>query len=96
MADKINQLSNYYEILGVEKTASAADIKKAYRKVEMNIIFKMKLALKLHPDKNGAPGAADAFKRVSTAFSTLSDESKRAEYDSRPVRGKILQFICRK
>lgn len=41
--------------------------------------------MKLHPDKNKAPGADEAFKRISAAFSTLSDETKRSDYDNRPV-----------
>ncbi|TIC14566.1 DnaJ-domain-containing protein [Wallemia mellicola] len=61
----------YYEILALEKTCSDNDIKKAYRK----------LALQLHPDKNSAPGADEAFKLVSKAFQVLSDEDKRASYD---------------
>ncbi|KAI8319128.1 DnaJ-domain-containing protein [Martensiomyces pterosporus] len=63
--------NDYYRILGVEKTASAAEIKKAYRKS----------ALAFHPDKNTAPGADEAFKLVAHAFTVLSDEDKRAHYD---------------
>ncbi|KAF9578637.1 hypothetical protein BGW38_005466 [Lunasporangiospora selenospora] len=62
---------DFYKVLGVAKDASDTDIKKAYRK----------LALQLHPDKNGAPGADEAFKIVSKAFSVLSDPQKRAAFD---------------
>lgn len=62
---------DYYKVLGVEKGADEESVKRAYRK----------LALKLHPDKNKAKGATDAFKQVSKAFSCLSDSEKRASYD---------------
>ena len=62
---------DYYEMLGVSRSASDADVKKAYRK----------LALKLHPDKCKAAGAEEAFKSVSKAFACLSDGDKRAAYD---------------
>eukprot|EP00347_Sterkiella_histriomuscorum_P018568 403345022 len=62
---------NYYEILGVAKTSTEEDIKKSYRK----------LALKLHPDKNPAPKATEAFKKINTAFATLSDKDQRSKYD---------------
>lgn len=61
---------NYYDILGVPKTATKDDIKKAFHK----------LAHKFHPDKKG--GNADKFKEVNEAYSVLSDDKKRAEYDS--------------
>ncbi|BGP49188.1 Chaperone protein dnaJ [Rhodotorula kratochvilovae] len=61
----------YYEILELEKTCSDGQVKKAYRK----------LALSLHPDKNLAPGAEEAFKMVSKAFQVLSDSNKRAIFD---------------
>lgn len=68
---KIRRNTDYYEILGVEKTCSLEEIKKAYRK----------LSLKVHPDKNKAPGSEDAFKKVSKAFKCLSDEGFRRQYD---------------
>lgn len=61
---------DYYEALGVTKTASKDDIKKAFHK----------LAHKFHPDKK--EGDADKFKEVSEAYSVLSDDKRRAEYDS--------------
>ncbi len=63
---------DYYEVLGVERTAAAADIKKAYRK----------LAAQYHPDKNpGDATAEDRFKEAAEAYSVLSDADKRARYD---------------
>jgi len=62
---------DYYKALGVAKDASAADIKKAYRK----------LARELHPDTNPDAKAEARFKEVSEAYGVLSDESRRREYD---------------
>ena len=63
---------DYYEVLGVEKTASEAEIKKAYRK----------LAIQYHPDKNpGDKEAEEKFKEAAEAYSVLSDKDKRARYD---------------
>jgi DnaJ-class molecular chaperone len=68
---------NYYSELGVQKTASDADIKKAYRK----------LALEYHPDKNqGDKSAEEKFKRISEAYRTLGDEKKRKEYDAKLLK----------
>lgn len=67
MSDK----RDYYEVLGVERDASADAIKRAYRKK----------AVKLHPDHNKAANANEQFAELNEAYSVLSDERKRAMYD---------------
>ncbi len=63
---------DYYEVLGVSKTATLDEIKKAYRR----------LAIKFHPDKNpDDPAAEERFKEASEAYAVLSDADKRAAYD---------------
>jgi molecular chaperone DnaJ len=62
---------DYYDILGVPRTASKDEIKNEYRK----------LALKYHPDRNKAPDAEERFKEISEAYAILSDDEKRAQYD---------------
>lgn len=65
-------MADYYELLGVAKTASDSEIKSAYRK----------LALKYHPDRNpGDQKAEEKFKEISEAYAVLSDTQKRAQYD---------------
>ena len=61
---------NFYEVLGVSETATQDEIKKAYRK----------LAIEHHPDKGGNE---DKFKEIAQAYDTLSDPTKRTQYDSR-------------
>ena len=62
---------DYYEVLGLDKSASAQDIKRAYRK----------LARQYHPDINQEADAAEKFKEIGEAYEVLSDEQKRAQYD---------------
>ncbi|MFZ2025427.1 MAG: J domain-containing protein [Microgenomates group bacterium] len=62
---------DFYEVLGVSKTASAEELKKAYRK----------LALEWHPDRNKAANANDKFKEINEAYAVLSDTKKRQTYD---------------
>jgi len=62
---------DYYEILGIDKKASASEIKSAYRK----------MALKYHPDKNKAADAEEKFKEINEAYQILSDSEKKKTYD---------------
>jgi DnaJ-class molecular chaperone len=62
---------DYYDILGLQKSATKADIKQAYRK----------LALKFHPDRNKAPDAENQFKEINEAYEVLNNDQKRQTYD---------------
>lgn len=67
----VSMATDYYEVLGVSKSASKQDIKGAYRK----------LARQYHPDVNKEVGAEDKFKEISAAYEVLSDDEKRSVYD---------------
>ncbi|MWB97917.1 DnaJ C-terminal domain-containing protein [Agromyces seonyuensis] len=76
---------DFYQVLGVAKDASDADIKKAYRK----------LARTYHPDQNPGDAAAEAkFKEISEANSVLSDKEQRAEYDQVRAMGSGARFTA--
>jgi curved DNA-binding protein CbpA len=66
-------VKDYYSILGVHRTASAADIKRSYRR----------LAVAYHPDKNPNPAVAELFKEINEAYDVVGDAEKRRLYDLR-------------
>ena len=71
--------TDLYDILGVARDVSEEQLKKAYKK----------MALRFHPDKNRAPNATEAFKKVNQAFACLNDKEKRKYYD---VHGREAKF----
>jgi len=83
MADKKSKGRDFYEVLGVERTANQGQIKHAYRK----------LAMKYHPDKNpGDEEASEKFKQVSTAYAVLSDPNKKRQYDIHGEDGSVSEL----
>jgi len=62
---------DYYEVLGVDRNASEADLKKAYRR----------MAMKFHPDRNPGEEGEAKFKEAKEAYEILNDSQKRAAYD---------------
>ncbi|XP_055856260.1 dnaJ homolog subfamily B member 14-like [Episyrphus balteatus] len=88
--NKIQKCQNYYQVLDVPKESNELEIRKAYKK----------LALQLHPDKNNAPGATEAFKVLGNATDVLTDFEKRKTYDlhgiNKPLNQKIYKndFQC--
>ena len=77
------QLKDYYQILGVPETATAEQIKRAYRR----------LAKQYHPDANpNDPQAAERFKEIAEAYGVLSDEEKRRQYDQMRKFGGPFRF----
>ena len=76
--------SDYYKILDISKTATNDDIKKAYRK----------LAIKWHPDKNNnSKESEEMFKKIAEAYSVLSDNNKRRQYDLRSNEGLDSELV---
>merc|ERR1712228_731548 len=71
LVQKILRTKDYYDMLGLPKNSDGEAVKKVYKKI----------ALKLHPDKNKAPGAEEAFKKVSKAVQCLTDPQKKHIYD---------------
>lgn len=72
---------DYYQVLGIPRSASAEDIKLAYRR----------LARKYHPDVSRLPGAEEHFKAVNEAYDTLSDSSKRRKYEQQQTSHSTSQ-----
>ena len=74
---------DYYKLLGVQKTATKAELKKAFRK----------LAMKYHPDKNiNNKAAEEKFKKINEAYAVLSDDKKRKQYDTFGAEGFSKRF----
>lgn len=78
----MNNKKDYYEVLGVQKNASASEIKKAYRK----------LAKKYHPDISSETNASEKFKEVNEAYQVLSDTQKKQNYDQFGHKGANFGF----
>lgn len=79
-----NQNENYYDILGVSSTASIEEIKKAYRK----------LSLELHPDRhNNNPTKAEKYKKVTAAYNILSNSSEKKNYDELNLNNPETMFM---
>jgi molecular chaperone DnaJ len=72
MATATAQKRDYYDLLGVDRSATRDQIKQAYRR----------LALKHHPDRNKASDATEKFREIAEAYAVLSDDAKRREYDA--------------
>ncbi len=86
VVQRIRRTRDYYQILGLSKNCTEDEVRKAYRK----------LSLKVHPDKNQASGAEEAFKAVSKAFQVLSDAELRGKYDLHGPEEELSQQRVRR
>ncbi|CAF1149744.1 unnamed protein product [Adineta ricciae] len=77
LVEEIGLNTNFYDFIGVEKTAEVSEIKKAYRK----------LSLSWHPDKSDEPDAGERFRRLVAVYEMLKDDQRRARYDRILVEG---------
>lgn len=77
LVQKVLRCRNHYEVLRISHHATYSEVKRAYKR----------LALRLHPDKNHAPGAGIAFRRINEAADTLTDSQRRIEYNLLTVVG---------
>ncbi|XP_022225624.2 dnaJ homolog subfamily B member 1 [Drosophila obscura] len=77
VVQKVLRCSNHYEVLRLSQNDTFSEVKRSYKK----------LALRLHPDKNRAPGAEMAFRRISEAADCLTDQNRRMEYDRNMAMG---------
>jgi len=75
-------MSDYYKILNVNRNASIKEIKSSYRK----------LAVQWHPDKNNSPEAENKFKKINEAYSVLSDNTKKIQYDNKLNKPQFRSF----
>lgn len=71
MTERTTQKRDYYDVLGVKRTANADELRRAYRK----------LAREFHPDINNSPEAEERFKEINEAYEVLSDSNRRSQYD---------------
>src|ERR1051325_5510207 len=77
--------ADYYQVLEVQRDASADEVKRAFRR----------LAMQYHPDRNSEPGAEARFKEINEAYEVLSDPERRATYDRFGHAGLDGQFGAR-
>lgn len=80
VVQKVLRCRSHYEVLRISRHATYSEVKRAYKR----------LALRLHPDKNRAPGAEEAFRRINEAADTLTDNHKRIEYNMQIAVGDYI------